>query len=111
MMFYVYVLQCFIELKYEFYIGYCSNLKNRIYQHLNKEVKTTSKFDSLKLVYYESCINKTDAIKRELQLKTGYGRGYLKRRLETYLKRDSYSGNMLPSQGREASSILVSRSS
>jgi len=47
------------------------------------DVKTT-KCCSCDLIYYEACLSKTDARKRELQLKTGYGRGYLKRRLQTY---------------------------
>jgi putative endonuclease len=49
------------------------------------EVFATKKFDTIELVYYEACISKTDAIKRELQLKTGFGRGYIKKRLESYL--------------------------
>ncbi|MCL4387330.1 GIY-YIG nuclease family protein [Patescibacteria group bacterium] len=87
-MFYTYVLLC-KDHSYnatELYIGYSSDLKNRIKQHKNKEVQTTKKFDSVELVYYEACVNKTDARKRELQLKTGFGRGYLKRRLENHFK-------------------------
>jgi putative endonuclease len=53
--------------------------------HLNKNVTTTKKFDKIVLVYYEACLSKKDARKRELQLKTGFGRGYLKRRMENYL--------------------------
>ncbi|RJQ26492.1 GIY-YIG nuclease family protein [Candidatus Parcubacteria bacterium] len=87
MFYYVYVLLCQSEgIKHEFYIGSCEDLKNRYKDHINKEVKTTKKFDRLSLIYYEACLNKTDALKRELQLKTGFGRGYLKRRLENYLK-------------------------
>jgi len=32
------------------------------------------------------CQKETGARKRELQLKTGFGRGYLKRRIENYLE-------------------------
>ena len=88
-MYYVYVLRCYLKNKPSFYIGRCKNLKKRVKRHLNGEVKTTSKFDKMKLAYYEACLNKPDAYKREKQLKTGYGRGYLNRRLENYLeKRD-----------------------
>ena len=34
-----------------------------------------------KLVYYEACQSQVEAFKRELQLKTGFGRRYLKGRL------------------------------
>ena len=84
-MYYNYVLLCQKKLnKNEFYVGFCQNLKNRINEHIQKEVKTTKKFDKIILVYYEACLNKTDALKREKQLKTGFGRGYLKRRLQKY---------------------------
>ncbi len=87
-MYYTYVLlcqniKCTIK---EFYIGSTEDLKNRLKEHKTGEVKTTKNFDTVRLIYYEVCLNKTDARKRELQLKTGFGRGYLKRRLENYLK-------------------------
>ena len=84
---YTYVLLC-IDTKLgrkHFYIGSTEDLKNRVTEHKAGEVKTTKSFDKISLVYYEACLNKTDARKRELQLKTGFGRGYLKRRLGNYL--------------------------
>jgi len=84
-MFYTYVLLCELGLKHSFYIGYCEDLKNRFSENEHKKVTTTKKFDKIALVYYEACLNKTDARKREIQLKTGFGRGYLKRRLEIFL--------------------------
>jgi predicted GIY-YIG superfamily endonuclease len=38
------------------------------------------------LLYFEACFNKEDAIAREKQLKTGFGRAYLKRRLSELRK-------------------------
>ena len=35
----------------------------------------------MELVYYEAGLDKESAIKREKQLKTGFGRAYLKRRI------------------------------
>lgn len=90
-MFYTYVLLCVdaaLDRK-DFYIGSTGDLKNRVIEHKAGEVPTTKKFDKITLVYYESCLNKTDARKRELKLKTGFGRGYLKRRLENFLKIDA----------------------
>lgn len=86
-MYYTYVLLCSNEKgKKEFYTGSCEVLEDRFEDHITHSVKTTKKFDKVELVYYEACLNKTDARKRELQLKTGFGRGYLKRRIESYLK-------------------------
>lgn len=86
-MFYTYVLKCvsYKSGKNQFYVGSTSDLKKRFLQHRNRNTKTTEKFDKIELVYYEACLNKTDAIIREKQLKTGFGRGYLKRRINKYL--------------------------
>ena len=86
-MYYTYVLECIKDGGTELYTGYCSDLKNRYQEHLHKEVKTTKMFDQIRLIYYEACLNKTDARKREIQLKTGFGRGYLNRRLSNYFKK------------------------
>ena len=87
-MYYTYVLLCqdIKLLRKKFYIGSTEDLKNRVKEHKAGEIKTTKSFDTIYLIYYEACLNKTDARKRELQLKTGFGRGYLKRRLENHLK-------------------------
>lgn len=85
-MYFTYVLECRKGNQSKLYIGYCTDLRNRYKEHIAKEVKTTKIFDRVKLIYYEACLNKTDARKREIQLKTGFGRGYLNRRLAVYLK-------------------------
>ncbi len=85
MFYYTYVLECKkVNNKTHFYIGFSENLKERIAKHKNKEVQTTKKFAKIKLVYFEACLSKNDAMKREKQLKTGFGRNYLKKRLESY---------------------------
>lgn len=85
-MYYTYVLLCKgKDMDLDLYVGYTSDLRKRILKHKSKAVDTTRKFDTVTLVYYEACLDKSDALKRELQLKTGFGRGYLKRRLESYL--------------------------
>ncbi len=87
-MYYTYVLLCqdIKRLRKNFYIGSTEDLKNRIKEHKAGEIKITKSFDKVDLVYYEASLSKADARKRELQLKTGFGRGYLKKRLENYLK-------------------------
>ncbi len=52
------------------YIGVTNNLVRRIYEHKNKLIEGFSKKYNLnKLVYFESCSEIKDAIKREKQLK------------------------------------------
>ena len=84
-MYYVYVLEIRSDLEEKLYVGYCRDLRKRVDDHLNRSTKTTKNYQKIKLIYYEACLNKTDAIKREYQLKTGFGRGYLKRRLINYI--------------------------
>lgn len=82
-MYYVYVLQSLID-KY-FYVGYTPDFDRRIEKHDNGLVPATKKRRPLKLVYYEACLNKDDAIKREKYLKTSWGKRYIKSRLKNYL--------------------------
>ncbi|HEY4495130.1 MAG TPA: GIY-YIG nuclease family protein [Candidatus Paceibacterota bacterium] len=63
------------------YVGFCEDLKKRFKEHQLGLVKTTKNKLPLILIYYEACKNKIDAISREKQLKTGFGRAYLKRRI------------------------------
>ena len=88
-MYYTYVLFCIDKKRNrtKFYIGSTEDLRNRVAKHKNKSVKTTKSFDNIILVYYEACLSKADSRKRELQLKTGFGRGYLTRRLENFLSK------------------------
>ena len=85
-MYYTYVLQCNDINRNKFYIGVTDDIKNRVAAHKSKSVQTTKSFNNIKLIYCEICLNKTDALKREHQLKTGFGRGYINKRLENYLK-------------------------
>lgn len=78
-MFYTYVLKSLKDDK--IYIGFSSNLKNRIKEHNQGQVEATKNRRPLKIVYYEACLSKEKAIEREKILKTGFGRAYLKRRL------------------------------
>ena len=85
-MYYTYVLKCTNKDGREsFYTGSTENLKERLIAHKSKSTFTTKKFDKIELVYFEACLNKTDSVLREKQLKTGFGRGYLKRRIKNYL--------------------------
>jgi putative endonuclease len=79
MYYYTYVLKSRIDDK--LYIGWTNNLRSRIKEH-NEGNNASTKFRKpLTLMYYEACLSKEKAIKREKQLKTGFGRAYLKRRI------------------------------
>jgi putative endonuclease len=78
-MFYTYVLKSLKD--NNLYIGFSQDLKKRIQEHVNGKVDATKNRLPIKLVYYEGCLNKEKALKREKSLKTGFGRNYLKNRL------------------------------
>jgi putative endonuclease len=83
-MWYVYVLRSVALDK--FYVGFSADLDNRLLEHAKGTTQTTSRAEDWKLVYYEACLDKRDATARERQLKTGFGRGYVNRRLENYMR-------------------------
>lgn len=83
-MFYTYVLQS--EKDGNFYTGFTQDLKQRIGKHMMGSVVATCDRRPLKLIYYEACLNERDAIKREKYFKTGFGRRFLRNRIECYLK-------------------------
>ena len=77
-MFYTYVLRCNDG---NLYIGSTGNLRRRIIEHQTARVTATASRLPITLVYYEACRSEVSARLREKQLKTGFGRAYLKRRL------------------------------
>ena len=78
MFFYTYVLMCADG---NLYIGSTTDLQRRLSQHEAAEVSATAHRSPVRLVYYEACRSEKAARLREKQLKTGYGRRYLKERL------------------------------
>ena len=75
-MFYVYVLKSFKNNKR--YIGYTSkNPEIRLIEHNLGSNKWTRANKPFKLIYLESCGDKTKALKRENFLKSGQGRKFL----------------------------------
>ena len=68
-MFYVYLLKIDGIKGKSFYIGYTSDLKKRLNEHLSGHVKTTRN-RSPRLIYYEAYINKYLALKREKGIKS-----------------------------------------
>ena len=82
-MFYTYVLQS--ESDNKFYAGFTNDLKQRIEQHNKGYVESTKDHRPLKLIYYEACINRNDALKREKYFKSYHGKEFLYKRLNSYL--------------------------
>ena len=80
--YYVYVLQS--EGDHNFYVGHTGNIKKRLEEHNNGKVPATSNRGPLKLIYWEGCLNRQDAMEREKYLKTAWGKKYIKNRLQEY---------------------------
>ena len=68
------------------YIGFTDDLQKRVEEHHKGAVSSTANRRPLKLIYYEACLNSKDALKREKYFKTGFGRRFLKNRLESYME-------------------------
>ncbi|MFC1600584.1 GIY-YIG nuclease family protein [Patescibacteria group bacterium] len=65
----------------KYYIGWTDNVERRLKAHnLGKAISTKDR-KPFKLVYYEACLDRKKAIIREKQLKTGFGRKYIKKRV------------------------------
>ena len=79
MFYYTYILKSKKDGK--IYTGYTQDLRKRLSQH-NKGLSTYTKGRGpFILIYYEGCLLKSKARSRELFLKSGMGKRYLKNRL------------------------------
>ena len=79
-MYYTYVLQS--KKDNQLYYGYSKDLAQRFEQHKQGQVESTKDRRPLKLIYYEACCTKGDALKREQYFKTYRGRQFLQKRLK-----------------------------
>jgi putative endonuclease len=78
--YYTYVLKS--ERDHHLYVGFISDLRKRVDEHNRGKVRSTKSRRPLSLVYYEEHENKTSGRKREIFLKSGQGRLFLKNKLE-----------------------------
>ena len=84
-MFYTYVLQS--DTSDDLYIGYTEDLKRRLVEH-NQGLNLSTKHNRpWKIIYYEACLSKSDAKKREIYLKCTQGHRMLRIRLNGYLNK------------------------
>jgi putative endonuclease len=97
-MFYVYLLK---SKDNHLYIGYTSNLKKRLTEHNQGSNISTKQYRPWLLIYYEACLEQTDAERRERYLKTTQGGRLIKRRIKDYLfkQRRSASRNFTTGYG------------
>ena len=79
MFFYTYVLKS--QKDGNLYVGWTTDIDVRLNAHNTGKVEATKGRLPLDLVYFEGCLSKEKAIKREKYFKTGYGRGFLKDRI------------------------------
>ncbi len=86
-MYFVYVLLSQNDGNY--YIGFTSNIENRIKKHNSGSVLSTKYRRPLELIYYEAYVEERDALGREKFLKSGPGHRYLKKQLKYYLEKDA----------------------
>ena len=66
-MYYKYIIRS--EVDGSFYTGQCENLSERVQHHNSGYTKSTKAKIPWQLVYYESYNTRSEAVKRELQIK------------------------------------------
>ena len=82
-MYYTYVLRS--EKDKHMYTGCTNDLRKRFKQHTTGQVYPTKARGPFEIIYYEACLDRSDAFAREKYLKSGYGKRYLKNRLKRFL--------------------------
>ena len=82
-MYYTYVLQSRMDMM--FYTGFTQDLKLRFEQHNKGLIESTKDRKPLELIYYEACLHRADATRREKYLKSFHGKMFLRKRLKSYL--------------------------
>jgi putative endonuclease len=80
---YVYVLRS--DRDHQFYVGFTKGLPARLQAHNKGTVSSTRNRVPFELVYWEGCLDQTDATQREKYLKSAWGKRYIKNRLRNYL--------------------------
>ncbi len=82
-MWYVYVLKSIKDKK--LYTGMTNDLRKRFKEHNHGLSEYTKSRGPYKIIYYEASVNQADARSRELYLKSGMGKRYIKNRLKRFL--------------------------
>ena len=80
---YVYALRSLNQ--NQFYVGLTTDLLVRVRQHNSGLVISTKKRVPFELIYWEGCLDESDAAQREHYLKSAWGKPYIKTRVRRYL--------------------------
>ncbi|MFT3701044.1 MAG: GIY-YIG nuclease family protein [Agriterribacter sp.] len=67
----------------QYYIGHTHNLTDRIFRHNNSGSKATKKANDWKVVYTEIFETKSEAYKREMQIKKMKSRKYIEQMIKS----------------------------
>ena len=81
-MYHVYILE---SIKYnKLYTGFSDDLESRLKKHNSGSVRSTKAYKPYKIIYTECHQDKTSARKRELFLKSGQGRKWIKENIDKW---------------------------
>ena len=78
-MYFIYILKS--RSSDHFYIGHTADLEKRLSEHNSGHVKSTKKYLPWQIRYYESVNTKSEAYKREMQIKSYKGGNAFKKLL------------------------------
>ncbi len=87
-MFYLYILLCD---KAFFYVGITNDLDRRYEKHENGYVKATKHRRPLRLIHFETFLDRKDAKRREQYLKGGNGKKDLEIMLKNYFEKHPWA--------------------
>jgi len=80
-MFYTYIIYSKTLNKY--YVGSCQDINKRIDDHLNSRSKFTKSAKDWEIKYFETFLTRSEACKRELQIKKMKSRKYIEDLIKT----------------------------
>jgi putative endonuclease len=76
--YFVYVLELSNGKKY---VGQTNDLRRRLEEHKSGRGRYTRKYEVRKVLYFEQCHSRSEALNRERYLKSGQGRAWLQHKL------------------------------
>jgi adenine-specific DNA methylase len=91
--FFVYVLKCADD---SFYIGQTDDIPRRLAEHEAGEASWTAPRRPVQIIHWETCASREEAVKREQELKTGFGRKWLKREYDAGRLAARQAGGAVP---------------
>ena len=77
-MFFVYVIRSAVDKR--FYVGLCADLERRLKEHNSGKTFSTKAYRPWKLFFFETYPTRIEARKREIYLKSGVGKEWIKER-------------------------------